>query len=205
MHPYLPLLALLLHPTTATPPPLPHINLTITPSRTYQTIRGFGIGLSPSSPDALLSLSQPDQSDVFSLLFNTSKAPGAGAGFSILRLELDSSSTSPRNRSITWSGPHVWVAQETIRKFGLDLFYASAGTGDGDGEEDGWARAYGRYLARFVREYRERGIPAGWIGLADDTKMGNGHRALAAARETKEELDRIDLGEVGVGCCEDRD
>ncbi|GAB1318013.1 hypothetical protein MFIFM68171_08223 [Madurella fahalii] len=202
----LPLIFLLLHLTSATPPPLPHLNLTITTSKTYQTIRGFGIGLSPSSPDALLSLAEPHQSDVFSLLFNTSsEGRGAGAGFSILRLELDSSaSTSPPNRKITWGGPQVWVAQEAIRKFGLRSFYASAGASAGGGKGERWATGYGRYLARFVREYWERAIPVAWIGLVDDPEKGDRQRALDAAGGVREELDEIGLGEVGVGCCEDR-
>lgn len=190
--------------TGAIPPPLPNLNLTIHPSNTFQTIQGFGLGLSPSNPGALLELPRPHRDDVLSLLFaNTNTA--SGAGFSIFRLELDSSSGSPNpGHSVAkWGGPEVRVAQELTRRFGAGMkFYASAaaGIGLGEGERGSRVSEYAGDLARSVREYRNRGIPLGWLGLVD----GKRRQALAVAEELREALDGIGLGQVSFGCCEDR-
>ncbi|RKU42241.1 hypothetical protein DL546_002727 [Coniochaeta pulveracea] len=121
--------------------------ITVDPSKTYQTIDGFGFSTAFQRANLITNMKDPaKQRQLLDLLFNTT----TGAGFSIIRTGIGSSPDSSSDHMNTFApknpgGPnatpqYVWdgkdsgqlfVAQEAARAYGVTTFYADAWSAPG--------------------------------------------------------------------------
>lgn len=114
--------------------------ITIDTSKTYQEIDGFGFSEAFQRANLIINLPAAKKAALIDLLFNTT----TGAGFSILRIGIGSSTTSdkdfmntiePKNPgspsatpTYVWDGKdsgQVWVAQQAVA-YGVKTFYGNA-------------------------------------------------------------------------------
>ena len=119
--------------------------VTIDPSRTYQTIDGFGFSEAFQGANLVVKLAAEKQKFVIDLLFNTT----SGAGFSILRNGIGSSPnsnndwmntilpTNPGSPSATpkyvWDGKdsgQLFISQQAVA-YGVKTIYADAWSAPG--------------------------------------------------------------------------
>jgi O-glycosyl hydrolase len=119
--------------------------ITVNPTQKYQTIDGFGFSGAFQRANLVLNLTEPKQSEVLNLLFNTT----SGAGFSILRNGIGSSLDSSKDLMNTilpkcpstpdgtpeykWDGKdsgQLWLSQQAV-KYGIKKFYGNAWSAPG--------------------------------------------------------------------------
>jgi len=142
----------------------------------------------------------------------------------------------------SWDGidsGQVWVARQAAARYGVQTFMADAWSAPGymktNGRDDqggwlcgvrgegqattnttcagvSWVQAYAEYLAKYVKAWRDAGIPIGSVGFLNEpnlikgyaTMQSNGYQAADVAFALTVALQGLGLAaeEVGISCCE---
>jgi glucuronoarabinoxylan endo-1,4-beta-xylanase len=192
--------ALLIAPSPARAQAAGSINFT----STQQVVNGFGFSDAFGEANTLKELPTASQTAILNLLFSRQ----SGAGFSILRVGIDTDSyiepNSPGTPSATPAytfdgsdGGQVWLSQNG-QKYGLNNFYADAWTApafmktnkslDNGGYLCGeigetcatgdWRTAYANFLLQYVKFYRGVGIPIGNLGFVNEPDLSTTYQSM---------------------------